>query len=58
MQEPKKIRLTDAPETKKVNLTPLPSLENKYPEGMADDIYFKQEYLEKSKNEDNQQNNP
>jgi hypothetical protein len=41
MKEPKKIKLTDSPECKKVNLTPLPSLEDKYPETTKDDIYIK-----------------
>ena len=59
MKEPKKIRLTDAPESsKKVKSTPLPSLENKYPEAMRDDIYSKQEELEKTSDEDHKQDNP
>lgn len=57
MQEPKRIKLTDSPETKKVNLTPLPSLDKKYIDGMKDDVYSKQETLEDKLDENNQQNN-
>lgn len=49
MKEPKRIKLTDSPESKKVNLTPLPS--NNYPETMDDDVY------QKTKNENYTQNN-
>ena len=42
MKEPQKIKLTDSPESKKVNLTPLPSINN-YPEPMQDDIFIKKE---------------
>ncbi len=48
MKEPKRIKLTDNPETKKVNLTPLPS-NCKYDIEMENDVW--------SKNENNQQNN-
>ena len=41
MKEPTRYKLTDSPEIKKVNLTLLPSLEDKYPEAMSDDIYIK-----------------
>jgi hypothetical protein len=43
MKEPVKIKLTDSPESKKVNLTPLPSLEDKYLDKMNDDIWIKYE---------------
>lgn len=70
MEEPQKIKLTDSPESKKVKLTPLPSLEDKYPETMKDDLYIKDEQVdinpyptfdqiinwEKSLYEDNKQN--
>lgn len=41
MKEPAKIKLTDSPECKKVNLTPLPSIEKSYPEPINDDVYIK-----------------
>ena len=41
MKEPRKIKLTDSPTSKNVNLTPLPSLKDKYPDSMSDDIYIK-----------------
>jgi hypothetical protein len=41
MKEPKRIKLTDSPTSKNVNLTPLPSLKDKYPDSMSDDIYIK-----------------
>ena len=41
MKEPKRIKLTDSPINKKVNLIPLPSLINKYPDRMNDDVYIK-----------------
>ena len=53
MKEPKRIKLTDSPINKKVNLIPLPSLINKYPDRMNDDVYIKP--LETY--EDNQQDN-
>ena len=49
MKEPVRIKLTDSPESKKVHLTPLPSLEDKYLDKMNDDIWIK--------HENNQQNN-
>lgn len=52
MKEPKRIKLTDSPSNKKVNLIPLPSKDN-YPDTMEDDTYTKQ----LSSNENNQQNN-
>lgn len=53
MKEPKKIKLTDSPISKKVNLIPLPSLQDKYLDRMSEDICIKssEEY------EDNKQNN-
>jgi hypothetical protein len=56
MKEPRKIKLTDAPQTKRVNLTPLPSINESYPEPMVNDTYIKteQQILEKTNNEDNQ----
>jgi threonine dehydratase len=48
MKEPQKIKLTDNPESKKVNLTPLPST-SQYDIEMESDIW--------SKNENHQQNN-
>jgi hypothetical protein len=53
MKEPVKIKLTDSPESKKVNLTPLPSLSDKYLNKINDDVYIKS--LET--HEDNQQDN-
>ena len=53
MKEPQRIKLTDSPENKKVNLTPLPSLSDKYLDTMDDDVYIKP--LERY--EDNQQDN-
>ena len=53
MKEPKRIKLTDNPENKKVNLTPLPSLKDQYPDRMSDDIYIKPLEIY----EDNQQDN-
>jgi len=52
MKEPKRIKLTDSPESKKVNLTPLPSKDN-YPDVMGDDVYTKS----MNSNENNKQNN-
>lgn len=52
MKEPKRIKLTDSPSSKKVNLIPLPSKDN-YPDTMEDDTYTKQ----LTSNENNQQNN-
>jgi hypothetical protein len=59
MKEPKKIKLTDAPQTKRVTLTPLPSVNQSYPEPMTDDIYLKtkQNILDITDNEDNKQDN-
>lgn len=52
MKEPKRIKLTDSPESKKINLIPLlPN--NNYPDPMDDDIFMQP----MSKNENNQQNN-
>lgn len=48
MKEPQRIKLTDNPEIKKVNLTPLPST-SQYDIEMESDIW--------SKNENNQQDN-
>lgn len=48
MKEPKKIRLTDNPESKKVNLTPLPS-QGYYDIAMDQDVWVN--------NENHQQNN-
>jgi len=48
MKEPTKIKLTDNPENKKVNLIPLPSMSH-YDIEMTDDLW--------TKNEDNKQNN-
>jgi hypothetical protein len=57
MKEPQKIKLTDSPESKRVKLTPLPSLEDKYPETMKDDIYIKLRDSElDNTNENNKQN--
>jgi hypothetical protein len=41
MKEPTKIKLTDSPENKRVNLTPLPSLQDKYLDSINDDVYIK-----------------
>jgi hypothetical protein len=41
MKEPQRIKLTDSPISKKVNLIPLPSLIDKYPDRMSDDVYTK-----------------
>ena len=51
MKEPTRYKLTDAPEIKKVNLTPLPSLQENYPDSMSDDVYIKT--LDKINREDN-----
>jgi hypothetical protein len=53
MKEPQRIKLTDSPESKKVNLTPLPSLRNKYLDKIDDDVYIKSLEIY----EDNQQDN-
>ena len=42
MKEPQRIKLTDSPESKKVNLTPLPSLQDKYLDNMGDDVWIKE----------------
>ena len=48
-----KIKLTDSPENKRVNLTPLPSLQDKYLDSINDDVYIKPLEIY----EDNKQNN-
>lgn len=53
MKEPQRIKLTDSPTNKRVDLTPLPSLKDKYPDRMNDDVYIKPLEIY----EDNQQNN-
>ena len=53
MKEPTKIKLTDSPQPKKVNLVPLPSLSDKYLDTMDDDVYTKTN----NQNENNKQNN-
>jgi hypothetical protein len=53
MKEPVKIKLTDSPESKRVNLIPLPALPDQYLDKMNDDIYIKSLEIY----EDNQQNN-
>lgn len=53
MKPPKLIKLTDAPTSKKVNLTPLPSTQDNYIDSMSDDVYIRQ--LEE--HEDYNQNN-
>jgi hypothetical protein len=53
MKEPQRIKLTDSPENKRVNLTPLPSLQDKYLDNISDDIYIKSLEIY----EDNQQDN-
>lgn len=60
MQEPKKIKLTNSPECKKVNLTPLPSISKSYPEPIHDDIYIKNKTDDNNleiNDEDNPENN-
>ena len=52
-KEPQRIKLTDSPENKKVNLTPLPSLENKDLDNINDNVYIKSLEIY----EDNQQDN-
>ena len=42
MKEPQRIKLTDSPESKKVTLTPLPSLQDKYLDNMGDDVWIKE----------------
>jgi hypothetical protein len=54
MQEPKRIKLTDSPENKRVNLTPLPST-SQYDIEMFDDIYDPSSLIKN--NENNKQNN-
>ena len=53
MKEPKRIKLTDNPENKKVNLTPLPSLKDQYPDRMSDDIYIKPLEIYEDNKQDN-----
>jgi len=55
MQEPKKIKLTNNPETPKVNLTLLPPINTKYTDGMIEDIPTTKE--NKTWNENHKQNN-
>ena len=38
MKEPQRIKLTDSPINKKVNLIPLPSLIDKYPDRMNNEV--------------------
>ena len=52
MKEPQRIKLTDSPQNKRVNLIPLPSLSDKYLDSM-DDVYIKPLEIY----EDNQQDN-
>ena len=54
MKEPTRYKLTDAPEIKKVNLTPLPPLQENYPDSMSDDIYLKPQDM--NYNEDTTEN--
>jgi hypothetical protein len=53
MKEPQRIKLTDSPENRKVNLIPLPALEMKYADEIYDDIYIRP----LNTHEDNQKNN-
>ena len=53
MKEPQRIKLTDSPESKKVNLTPLPPLRNKYLDKMDDDIYIKSLEIYENNQQDN-----
>lgn len=53
MKEPQRIKLTDSPTNKRVTLTPLPSLEDKYLDSINDDVYIKPLEIY----EDNQQDN-
>jgi hypothetical protein len=61
MKEPKKIRLTDLPRCKSVDLIPLPSIDAIYPETMNDDVNTSKEInqiLKKTDtNEEFKQNN-
>jgi hypothetical protein len=41
MKEPQRIRLTDSPESKRVSLTPLPSLQDKDLDTINDNVYIK-----------------
>ena len=54
MKEPARYKLTDAPETKRVKLTPLPPLGEVYPDAMSEDIYIKPKDM--TSNEDNSKN--
>jgi hypothetical protein len=53
MKEPQRIKLTDSPTSKKVNLTPLPSLQDKYFETMNDDVYIKSLEIYEDNKQDN-----
>jgi hypothetical protein len=53
MKEPQRIKLTDSPTSKKVNLTPLPSLQDKYFETMNDDVYIKPLEIYEDNKQDN-----
>ncbi len=53
MKEPAKIKLTDSPTSKKVNLIPLPSLKDKYPDRMSDDICIKPLEIYEDNKQDN-----
>jgi|APGre2960657373_1045057.scaffolds.fasta_scaffold00146_44 hypothetical protein len=57
MKEPKKIKLTDSPICKSVNLIPLPSVDSIYPETMSDDVNTLQEINKIISNKDSNQNN-
>lgn len=60
MGEPKKIKLTDAPQSKKANLISLSFVDQLYPEPVTDDLYIKtkQSILDTTDNENNKQDNP
>jgi hypothetical protein len=53
MKEPQRIKLTDSPTNKKVSLTPLPSLRDKYLDNMSDDIYIKPLEIYEDNKQDN-----
>jgi|688.fasta_scaffold203375_5 hypothetical protein len=59
MKEPQKIKLTDSPQSKRVNLVPLSSADKLYPEPVIDDTYSKtyQSTLDNTDNENNKQDN-
>lgn len=64
MKEPTKIKLTNAPESKKVNLTPLPPANKIYLDSMEDDVFSPTSKhnldiptkIDSNQNENNQQN--